>query len=35
MVLDPGKRWFAYFRFHNPTGGAFDRSWPLPDFEAI
>jgi len=31
----PGKNWFAYFRFYNPTEPFFDRSWPLPDFEQI
>ena len=31
----PGKNWFAYFRFYNPTEAFFDRSWPLPDFERI
>jgi hypothetical protein len=31
----PGKNWFAYFRFYNPTEAYFDRSWPLPDFEQI
>jgi hypothetical protein len=29
----PGKNWFAYFRFYQPTETYFDRSWPLPDFE--
>jgi hypothetical protein len=29
----PGRNWFAYFRFYNPTEAYFDRSWPLPDFE--
>jgi len=29
----PGKSWFAYFRFYQPTEAYFDRSWPLPDFE--
>jgi hypothetical protein len=29
----PGKNWFAYFRFYQPTESYFDRSWPLPDFE--
>jgi len=29
----PGKNWFAYFRFYQPTEDYFDRSWPLPDFE--
>jgi hypothetical protein len=31
----PGKNWFAYFRFYQPTAAYFDRSWPLPDFEEI
>jgi hypothetical protein len=31
----PGKNWFAYFRFYQPTEAYFDRSWPLPDFEKI
>jgi hypothetical protein len=31
----PGKNWFAYFRFYQPTEAYFDRSWPLPDFEAL
>jgi len=31
----PGRNWFAYFRFYNPTEAYFDRSWPLPDFEEM
>jgi len=31
----PGKNWFAYFRFYQPTEAYFDRSWPLADFEEI
>jgi len=31
----PGRNWFAYFRFYQPTEAYFDRSWPLPDFEQI
>jgi hypothetical protein len=31
----PGKNWFAYFRFYQPTEAFFDRSWPLPDFEQV
>jgi hypothetical protein len=31
----PGKNWFAYFRFYQPTEPYFDRSWPLPDFERV
>jgi hypothetical protein len=31
----PGKNWFAYFRFYQPTEAFFDRSWPLPDFEQM
>jgi len=31
----PGKNWFAYFRFYQPTEAYFNRSWPLPDFEQL
>lgn len=31
----PGKNWFAYFRFYQPTEAYFDRSWPLRDFEQL
>jgi hypothetical protein len=31
----PGKNWFAYFRFYQPTQSYFDKSWSLPDFEQI
>jgi hypothetical protein len=31
----PGRNWFAYFRFYQPTEAYFDRSWPLPDFEPL
>jgi len=31
----PGKNWFAYVRFYQPTEAYFDRSWPLPDFEQV
>lgn len=31
----PGKNWFAYFRFYQPTEAYFDRSWPLADFEQM
>jgi hypothetical protein len=31
----PGRNWFAYFRFYQPTEAYFDRSWPLPDFEQV
>ncbi|HZM26888.1 MAG TPA: DUF1214 domain-containing protein, partial [Gemmatimonadales bacterium] len=31
----PGRSWFAYFRFYNPTQAYFDRSWPLADFEPL
>ncbi|HET6942942.1 MAG TPA: DUF1254 domain-containing protein [Sphingomicrobium sp.] len=31
----PGKGWFAYFRFYEPTETYFDASWPLPDFERV
>jgi hypothetical protein len=31
----PGRNWFAYFRFYQPTETYFDRSWPLGDFEKV
>jgi len=31
----PGRNWFAYFRFYQPTQAYFDRSWPLTDFEEV
>lgn len=31
----PGKNWFAYFRFYEPTPPYFDKSWPLGDFELV
>jgi hypothetical protein len=31
----PGRNWFAYFRFYQPTETYFDRSWPLTDFEQV
>jgi hypothetical protein len=31
----PGRNWFAYFRFYQPTEAYFDRSWPLADFEEV
>jgi len=31
----PGKAWFAIFRFYGPLEAYFDRSWPLPDIEAV
>src|SRR6476620_10109997 len=31
----PGKNWFAYFRFYQPTESYFDKSWSLRDFEQV
>ena len=31
----PGKAWFAYFRLYGPMEPYFDRSWALPDIEAV
>jgi hypothetical protein len=31
----PGKGWFTYFRLYGPTQPYFDRSWVLPDVEAL
>jgi hypothetical protein len=30
-----GKGWFTYFRLYGPTQPYFDRSWVLPDIEAV
>lgn len=35
IQTEPGKGWFAYFRFYGPTEPFFDKSWTLPDFEQI
>jgi hypothetical protein len=35
VQTNPGKGWFAYFRFYGPTEPFFDKSWALPDFEKI
>lgn len=35
VQTNPGKGWFAYFRFYGPTEAFFDKSWALPDFERI
>jgi len=31
VQTEPGKGWFAYFRFYGPTEAFFDKSWALPD----
>jgi hypothetical protein len=31
VQTEPGKGWFAYFRFYGPTEAFFDKSWTLPD----
>lgn len=31
----PGKSWFALFRFYGPLEPYFDKSWRLPDIEAV
>jgi hypothetical protein len=33
VQTEPGKGWFAYFRFYGPTEPFFDKSWTLPDLE--
>jgi hypothetical protein len=35
VQTEPGKGWFAYFRFYGPTEAFFDKSWILPDFEKL
>jgi hypothetical protein len=31
----PRSRWFTIFRMYGPTEAAFDRTWELPDFQAV
>ena len=31
----PNKGWFTYFRLYGPTQPYFDKSWVLPDIEAM
>lgn len=35
IQTEPGKGWFAYFRFYGPTEPFFAKSWSLTDFEKI
>jgi hypothetical protein len=35
IQTEPGKGWFAYFRFYGPTEPFFDKSWVLPDIEQV
>jgi hypothetical protein len=35
VQTEPGKGWFAYFRFYGPTEPFFDKSWALPDVEEV
>lgn len=35
VQTEPGKGWFAYFRFYGPTEAFFDKSWALPDMERL
>jgi hypothetical protein len=35
VQTNPGKGWFTYFRFYEPTEPFFDKSWALPDFEKV
>lgn len=35
VQTNPGKGWFAYFRFYGPTEPFFDKSWALPDIEKV
>jgi len=35
VQTEPGKGWFAYFRFYAPTEEFFDQSWALPDVEEV
>jgi hypothetical protein len=35
VQTNPGKAWFAYFRFYGPLEPYFNRSWKLPDIEMV
>jgi hypothetical protein len=35
IYTEPGRPWFAMFRFHGPTQALFERSWRLPDLEPL
>lgn len=35
VQTNPGKGWFAYFRFYGPTEAFFNKSWSLPDIEMV
>ena len=35
VKTNPGKGWFPYFRFYSPKEAYFDKTWQLPDIEAI
>jgi hypothetical protein len=35
VQTEPGKGWFAYFRFYGPTEAFFDKTWSLPDVEEL
>ena len=35
VKTNPGKAWFAYFRFYAPTEAYFDNSWQLNDIEPV
>jgi len=35
IKTNPGRGWFPYFRFYGPTEAYFDKTWQLPDIEAV
>jgi hypothetical protein len=35
IYTEPGKRWFALFRFYGPEAALFDKRWTLTDIEEI
>jgi hypothetical protein len=35
IQTNPGKGWFAYFRFYGPTEPFFNKTWALTDFEEV
>ena len=35
LKTNEGKPWFSYFRWYGPLEAYYDRSWKLPDIEAL
>ncbi|WP_366759455.1 hypothetical protein [uncultured Thiodictyon sp.] len=35
MPTVPGKAWFTYLRLYGPPQGYYDKTWVLPDIDAV